>query len=175
MKDEEELAPDSKHENQEKKNNDADKSEEKKEENGEQKQNNQESKQDGDENRRKEEQGNIEVNAGRNAEDNKNVAEQKENLNAQKENAKKGKDQLKVILPPQNPEGPGERGEAVQIKDPDPDTKAKIGTTFRICVYYEHYHMIGEAFLLYKNNIISSKFFYSSYLLSFLLNLYKLI
>jgi len=126
MKDEEELAPDSKHENQEKKNNDADESEEKKEENGEQKQNNQESKQDGDENRRKEEQGNIEVNAGRNAEDNKNVAEQKENLNAQKENAKKGKDQLKVILPPQNPEGPGERGEAVQIKDPDPDTKAKI-------------------------------------------------
>ena len=36
-------------------------------------------------------------------------------------------DKLKVILPPQNPVGPGEMGEAVQIKDPDPDTKQKIG------------------------------------------------
>ena len=40
---------------------------------------------------------------------------------------KAAEDKLKVILPPQNPVGPGEMGEAVQIKDPDPDTKQKIG------------------------------------------------
>ena len=55
-----------------------------------------------------------------------------------------------MILPPQNPEGPGERGEAVQIKDPDPDTKAKIGTTFSICFHYEHFHIIKQAFSFIK-------------------------
>ena len=39
----------------------------------------------------------------------------------------KDEQQLKVILPPQNPVGPGEMGEAVQIRDPDPETKKKIG------------------------------------------------
>ena len=40
---------------------------------------------------------------------------------------KKEPEPLKVILPPQNPVGPGEMGEAVEIKDPDPETKLKIG------------------------------------------------
>ena len=151
MKDEEDQAPDEK--NQEEKNNVANESEEIKEENGEQKQNNQESEQDSDVNKKKDE------NAGKDVENNENVAAQKDNIAAQKENAKKGKDQLKVILPPQNPEGPGERGEAVQIKDPDPDTKAKIGKTFNTCFHSKDFEITELAFFFFYNKYLFLQFF----------------
>ena len=55
---------------------------------------------------------------------------QEEEEKEEEEKKKKEEEKpLEVILPPQNPVGPGEMGEAVQIKDPDPETKKKIGNS----------------------------------------------
>jgi len=79
-------------------------------------------------------------NGGNKEDEKQSIKETEEETEDMKEEDKDigEEEKLKVILPPQNPVGPGEMGEPVQIKDPDPITKQKIDEGWRTNAFNQY-------------------------------------